>query len=153
MRDNVRTLTGVSLTALRATMRAATGISSTAVYATALAASGVWIRTVTKVLLAPVPASVRFFLQFFLVLYYAPLYVLRNLTGPTRKNARKKHEEFLEGWTDAVKAADEKSTSWPLDLPLDPDLDLDPDLGNDEHENENEDGVIDADFEKIEDSP
>ena len=134
LRDSVRKLTGVSLTALRATMRAATGISSTAVYATALAASGVWIRTVMKTILAPFPASVRFFLQFFLVLYYAPLYILRNLTGPTRKNARKKREEFLDGWNDAVKAADEKSTSWPLDLG-------------------NKDGVIDADFEKVEDSP
>jgi hypothetical protein len=135
LRDNVRKLTGVSLTALRATMRAATGISSTAVYATALAASGVWIRTVMKTILAPFPASVRFFLQFFLVLYYAPLYILRNLTGPTRKNARKKREEFLDGWNDAVKAADQKSTSWPLDL------------------GGNKDGFIDADFEKVEDSP
>jgi hypothetical protein len=135
LRDNLRKVTGVSLTALRATTRAATGISSTAVYATALAASGVWIRTAMKTMMAPVPASVRFFLQFFLVLYYAPLYILRNLTGPTRKNARKKREEFLEGWNDAVKAAEEKSTSWPLDL------------------GHQDDGVIDADFEKVQDSP
>jgi hypothetical protein len=128
-RDNIRKLTGVSLTALRATMRAATGISSTAIYASALAASGVWIRTVMKTILAPIPASVRFFLQFFLVLYYAPLYIVRNLTGPTRKNAHKKREEFLEGWNDAVKAAEEKSTSWPLDP--------------------NKDGFIDAEIEKV----
>jgi hypothetical protein len=126
----VRKLTGVSLTALRATMRAATGISSTAIYASALAASGVWIRTVMKTMLAPFPASVRFFLQFFLVLYYAPLYIVRNLTGPTRKNARKKREEFLEGWNDAVKAAEIKSTSWPLDI-------------------DTQDGFIDADFERV----
>jgi hypothetical protein len=142
MRDSIRKLTGISLTALRATMRAATGISSTAIcasafaiYATALAASGVWIRNVMKTMLAPFPASVRFFLQFFLVLYYAPLYIIRNLTGPTRKNARKKREEFLEGWNDAVKAAEDKSISWPLDL------------------GGNNDGFIDADFEKVEDSP
>jgi hypothetical protein len=82
-----------------------------------------------KTILAPIPASVRFFLQFFLVLYYAPLYIVRNLTGPTRKNAHKKRKEFLEGWNDAVKAAEEKSTSWPLDP--------------------NKDGFIDAEIEKV----
>lgn len=131
LRDSVRKLTGVSLTALRATMRAATGISLTLIYASTLAATGAWIRNVTKVILARFPASFRYFLQPILVFYYAPLFILRNLTGPTRKNARKKREEFLDGWKDAVKTAEEKSTSWPLYL-------------------DNKDGYIDADFERVE---
>jgi hypothetical protein len=118
-RDRLRKLTGVSLTALRATMRAATGISSTAIYASTKAATGAWIRTIMKAILAPFPASFRYFLQPFLVLYYAPLFILRIWTGPTRKLRRKKHEEFLEGWKHAVKSADEKSTNWPLRLDKD----------------------------------
>jgi hypothetical protein len=119
LRDRVRQITGVSLTALRATMRTATGISLSAIYASTLAVTGSWIRTIMTVILAPLPAWFRYFVQPFLVLYYAPLLILRNLCGPTRKNARKVHEEVLEGWKRAVETADEKSAYWPVHLDKD----------------------------------
>jgi hypothetical protein len=129
VRNRVRKLTGVSLTALRATMRTATGISMTVIYVSTKAATGAWIRTTMKTILAPFPASFRYFVQPFLVLYYAPLFILRSLTGPTHKNAQKVHEEFLQSRRRAVETAHKRSSYWPLHL--------------------DKDGYIEADFEEI----
>jgi hypothetical protein len=49
-----------------------------------------------------------------LVLYYAPLFLLRNVAGPTRAIAQRKHEFFLETWREAVKQADQTTSGWPL---------------------------------------
>jgi len=95
-------------------MRAATGISLTAVYASTVAATGAWIRQTMKWILSIFPAWFRYFLQPFLILYYAPLFILRNLTGPTRKQALQTHEHFVEGWKSAVERAEETSSYWPL---------------------------------------
>lgn len=116
LRTQLRNITGFSLTALRKTMRAATGISLTAVYASAVAVTGAWIRQTMRILLAPLPAWFRYFLQPFLVLYYAPLFILRNVTGPTRKRAKTTHEHFLQGWKEAVETADKSSNYWPMHL-------------------------------------
>lgn len=116
LRNQLRSITGFSLTALRKTMRAATGISLTAVYASTLAVTGAWIRQTMRLILAPLPAWFRYFVQPFLVMYYAPLFVLRNVTGPTRKQAKTTHEHFLEGWKEAVETADRTSSYWPMHL-------------------------------------
>jgi hypothetical protein len=116
LRSSLRALTGFSLTAVREAARAATGISLTFIYASTLAATGVWIRQTMKLILAPFPAWFRYFVQPFLVLYYAPLFILRNLTGPTRKRARSVHKHAIESWKDAVVAAADRTASikWPL---------------------------------------
>jgi hypothetical protein len=129
LRVRVRKLTGVSLTAFRATMRTATGISLTVIYVSTKVATGNKIRTIMKTILAPLPTSLRYFLQPLLVLYYAPLFILRSLTGPTRKNAQTVHEEFLKSRRRAVETADKRSAYWPLHL--------------------DKDGYIEADFEEV----
>lgn len=115
LRSRLRQATGFSLTALRATMRAATGISLTAIYASALAATSAFVRKTMAVVLSPLPPWFRYFLQPFLILYYAPLFILRNLAGPTGKRARETHEHFLDGFKAAVDAAEKKADGyWPV---------------------------------------
>lgn len=48
--------------------------------------------------------------------YYAPLFILRNLAGPTRQNAKKKHATVLEAWKEAVEYAEktEQDGYWPV---------------------------------------
>lgn len=121
LRARLRQLTGFSLTALRATLRAATGISITAVWASTFAATGAWIRQTMRLVLAPFPAWFRYFLQPFLVLYYAPLFIVRNLTSPSRNERKRKHELFVEGWKHAVEVADESSSYFPLHVSKDKD--------------------------------
>jgi hypothetical protein len=114
LRQRLRALTGFSLTAIRTTIRTATGLSATAIYATTLAATGAWIRQAMKVLLDVFPTWFRYFVQPFLVLYYVPLFMLRNIAGPTRSNAKHKHELIMESWKDAVETADKVRADWPL---------------------------------------
>jgi hypothetical protein len=97
-------------------MRAATGISLTAVYASTLAATGAWIRQTMKFILSIFPAWARYFVQPFLVLYYVPLFVLRNMSGPGRDRGVAKHEAFVNSWKQAVETADKTSSYWPLHL-------------------------------------
>jgi len=115
-RDAIGAATGVSLTAARATLRAATGFSLTTLYASSLVATGQWIRTSMQLVLQVVPAPLRSVLQPFLVLYYAPLFIVRNLTGPRRAQARKVHETAMEGWKKAVAATDTTASYWPVHL-------------------------------------
>lgn len=114
LRSSLRKLTGFSLTALRATCRAATGISLTTIYLATVAATGAWIRQTTKFVLSIFPPWARYFVQPFLVLYYVPMFFLRNLTGPTRRQARKSHEAVLDSWKDAVQKADDTVAYWPI---------------------------------------
>jgi len=116
LRSRLRQWTGFSFTALRATLRAATGISLSAIYVSTVAATGAWIRNIMKLCLSIFPAWLRYFVQPFLVLYYAPLFIIRNVTGPTRKNAKQTHEHFIEGWKQAVQEADETTAYWPIHL-------------------------------------
>ena len=56
----------------------------------------------------------RYFVQPLLILYYVPLFVLRSITGPTRKQAKQAHLLFLQGWQDAVEQAEMKvDVYWP----------------------------------------
>ncbi|KAG7363495.1 hypothetical protein IV203_026856 [Nitzschia inconspicua] len=116
LRDRLRKVTGFSLTVFRATIRGITGLSLTAIYASTVAATGQWIRSVSSFFLSIFPSWFRYFLQPILVLYYAPLFMLRNLTGPTRQRARKKHATVLESWKEAVEFAEktEQDGYWPV---------------------------------------
>lgn len=116
-RNRLRAATGFSFTVFRATLRGITGISLTTLYAGTLAATGLWIRKAMSAVLSLVPASFRYFLQPFLVIYYTPLILLRGLTSPTaRKRAVAKHNTVVEAWKEAVTLAEktEKSGYWPV---------------------------------------
>jgi len=96
-RSRLRKITGFSLTALRATMRATTGISLKGIYVSTFVTTSAAVRKAMTLVLAPFPTWLRCFVQPFLVMYYTPLFILRNLSGgPTRKNAIEAHEGFLE---------------------------------------------------------
>jgi hypothetical protein len=97
-------------------MRTATGISLTALYASTLAVSGAWIRQTMKIVLSFFPAWARYFVQPFLVLYYVPLFILRNMSAPQRNQGAKKHDAFVESWKHAVETADQSTSYWPLHL-------------------------------------
>jgi len=116
LRDRLRQATGFSLTAVRAALRAATGISLTTIYGTAVAASGLWIRKTTSVVLAVFPAWFRYFLQPILIAYYLPIFIVRGLTGPTRKQAKAKHLAVKESWKDAIRFAKQTENTgyWPV---------------------------------------
>lgn len=110
IRSRLRQLTGFSLTAFRATMRTATGISMTAVYASTLAFSGQWMRQTMKFILSIFPAWSRYFVQPLLILYYLPLFTLRNLTGPNRRRGLDKPQALVDGWNEAVVTADSETS-------------------------------------------
>ena len=115
LRSRLRRATGFSLTACRRTARAATGISLTAIYASTLAATSKWVRQTMALLLSPLPPGFRYFLQPFLIMYYAPLYILRSFAGPTGKRAREAHEILVDSFKAAVDAAEEKADGyWPV---------------------------------------
>lgn len=114
MRSQLRRITGFSLTALRATMRAATGISLTALYLSALAISGVWIRQTMRIILDIFPTWARYFVQPFLVMYYVPLFVLRNMTAPKRREQERAHDTLVESWKQAVAVAEHSTSYWPI---------------------------------------
>ncbi len=124
-RSKLRQLTGFSFTALRSTLRAATGFSLTAFRTTIRAATGISlsqsISSVLKTILSILPAGVRYFLQPLLIMYYAPLLMLRYWVGPNRKYAdesRKGHEKLVDGWRKAVEAAENAQSGgyWPVHL-------------------------------------
>ncbi|GAX15908.1 hypothetical protein FisN_UnNu059 [Fistulifera solaris] len=126
-RDTARSWMGLSLTAIRATARAATGISLTAIYASTLAATSLWIRQTMKWILSLVPPPLRYFAQPFLVLYYAPLFWIRQVShnGARRKHQKGTHEALLEGWKQAVAQADKTVSYWPIHVSQDGALESD----------------------------
>lgn len=124
-RSKLRQLTGFSLTALRSTLRAATGFSLTAFRTTIRAATGISLSqsmsSILKTILSILPGGVRYFLQPLLIMYYAPLLMLRYWVGPNRKYAeesRKGHEKLVDGWRKAVEAAEnaQRGGYWPVHL-------------------------------------
>ena len=116
MRSQFRTVTGFSLTAVRATMRAATGISLTALYLSALAISGFWIRQTMRIILDIFPTWARYFVQPILVMYYVPLFILRNMTAPKRREQEQAHDTLVESWKQAVAVAEHSTSYWPIHL-------------------------------------
>eukprot|EP00538_Stauroneis_constricta_P000076 CAMPEP_0119570232 /NCGR_PEP_ID=MMETSP1352-20130426/43510_1 /TAXON_ID=265584 /ORGANISM="Stauroneis constricta, Strain CCMP1120" /LENGTH=230 /DNA_ID=CAMNT_0007619899 /DNA_START=64 /DNA_END=756 /DNA_ORIENTATION=+ len=103
LRKTLRQITGFSWTALRATLRAATGISLTAIWLSTTAVTGLWIRKSMSVVLSLFPAWFRYFLQPFLILYYAPLVFLRSMTSPAARGTS-------QYWTRVEKAVEKAET-------------------------------------------
>ena len=103
-----------SATAIRSSWRAATGLSLTTLWLTTYAATSAWIRSTMTVILRIFPDWFRYFWQPLLILYYAPLFILRNLTKPGRSAARQTHLDFVDGFKDAIAKADESTTYWPI---------------------------------------
>jgi hypothetical protein len=91
-------LAGVaSAAALRTAIRTIAGVSLTALYASIDAVSGVWIRQATRLILSIFPSWARLFVQPFLVLYYVPLFLLRSFFS-----RKVMHENSAaHGWTTA----------------------------------------------------
>mmetsp|Transcript_13730 Transcript_13730/g.20235 ORF Transcript_13730/g.20235 Transcript_13730/m.20235 type:complete len:196 (-) Transcript_13730:246-833(-) len=107
VRATMRKSTGISLTAIRATMRAATGVSLTAMYLSVFGFTSQWVRESMKFVLSIFPPSFRYFLQPFLVLYYAPLFMLRTWTSPQLRRERRDMTSALrEDWDRSLQAAD-----------------------------------------------
>ena len=102
LQDRLRQARGFLLTALQTAGRTANGISFAAIYGMAVAVSGLWIRTATSIILAIFPAWFRYFLQPFLIAYYLPIFIIRGLTGPTRKQAEAKRKAMEERWKDII---------------------------------------------------
>jgi len=116
-RSKLRQITGFSFTALRTTLRAATGISLTALRISIRAATGISlsgiISSTNRRMLEILSPSLRYFVQPFLIAYYAPLLMIRYwLVGPSRQyveDSRNGHERIVEGWRKAVEAAERAS--------------------------------------------
>lgn len=109
LRATLRGITGFSLTALRASLRAATGIS---------------ITSTTKAFVGLFPLWFRYFMQPFLVLYYAPLMLMRSWVGETRTSKAEKraaHEKLVEGWKHAIEVAEAAQANeyWPIHVDAD----------------------------------
>lgn len=119
LRTRLRNLTGFSFTALRATLRATTGISLTAIRVAVGAATSKVVTNIMKTVVGIFPTWFRYFLQPFLILYYTPLMIIRSMVGPTKtfwKDERATHETFVEGWKNAVDAAEKAQEGgyWPV---------------------------------------
>ena len=127
IRSQLRTITGFSLTAIRATMRAATGISLTALYLSALVISSVWIRQAMRIILDFFPTWARYFAQPFLVMYYVPLFIIRNMTAPKRREQEQAHDTLLESWKQAVAVAEHSTSYWPIHISENGDIESDGD--------------------------
>jgi hypothetical protein len=80
-----------------------------------------------KWILSIVPPPLRYFAQPFLVLYYAPLFWIRQVShdGARRKHQKGTHEALLEGWKQAVAQADETVSYWPIHVSKDGALESD----------------------------
>ena len=127
LRSQLRTITGFSLTAVRATMRAATGISLTALYLSALAISGLWIRQAMRIILDIFPTWARYFVQPLLVMYYVPLFLLRNMTAPKQREQKQAHDTLVDSWKQAVAVAEHSTSYWPIHLGDNGDIESDQD--------------------------
>lgn len=60
-------------------------------------------------------------------MYYTPLTILRAFLGTTnteKSEARASHEKLVEGWRDAVRAADAKIENWPVHIAEDGTIDV-----------------------------
>lgn len=110
-------LTGLSLTAIRQSVRTTTGLSLTAARTTLRGLTGVSVNASLKTLFGIFPPWFRYFLQPFFIMYYTPLMIFKYFIGST-KNAKQEalaaHEKIVEGWKDAIKAAELAQDFWPL---------------------------------------
>eukprot|EP00594_Rhizosolenia_setigera_P011443 CAMPEP_0178954688 /NCGR_PEP_ID=MMETSP0789-20121207/9143_1 /TAXON_ID=3005 /ORGANISM="Rhizosolenia setigera, Strain CCMP 1694" /LENGTH=192 /DNA_ID=CAMNT_0020636145 /DNA_START=151 /DNA_END=729 /DNA_ORIENTATION=+ len=127
VRSKMRSLTGVSLSAMRASVRAATGLSLTAMRSTLRVATGVSVTGIMDKIVGVFPLWFRAFIQPFLILYYVPLLLLKGLIGPTKtskKDQLQSHDAFVNHLKEAVKIAEaEANTIWPVHIANDGNID------------------------------
>lgn len=110
-------LTGLSMTAIRKSIRTTTGLSLTATRTALRGLTGVSVNASLKTLFGIFPPWFRYFLQPFFILYYTPLMIIKYFIGSTKdakKEALAAHEKIVEGWKDAIKAAEVAQDFWPL---------------------------------------
>ncbi|GFH60634.1 hypothetical protein CTEN210_17110 [Chaetoceros tenuissimus] len=119
IRRELGKLTGVSFSAMRATVRGTTGISLTAIRTFLRALTGVSISRTVKSLVGLLPPWFRYFLQPFLVFYYVPLLILKGLVGSTstsKQEAMASHLKLVEYYKEAVKLANSKDSEFPIHM-------------------------------------
>lgn len=119
IRRELGKLTGVSFSAVRATVRGTTGISLTAIRTFLRALTGVSISRTVKSLVGLLPPWFRYFLQPFLVFYYVPLLILKGLVGSTstsKQEAMASHLKLVEYYKEAVKLANSKDSEFPIHM-------------------------------------
>ncbi len=120
--------TGLSLSAFRTTLRTLTGVSISALF---------------KKVIGVLPPSLRYFVQPFLILYYTPLTIMKAFIGSTKNaksDARASHEKLVEGWRDAIRAADAKIENWPIHVAADGTIDT----SSISNKNEIADAIVEA---------
>mmetsp|Transcript_22914 Transcript_22914/g.48299 ORF Transcript_22914/g.48299 Transcript_22914/m.48299 type:complete len:262 (-) Transcript_22914:131-916(-) len=125
-RSKLRQLTGFSLTAFRTTLRTATGFSLTAFRTTLRTLTGISLsQTISgtmRRILEILHPGLRYFLQPLLIMYYAPLLMIRYwMVGPSQayvEESRSGHEKVVEGWRRAVEVAEKANLGgyWPVHL-------------------------------------
>jgi len=110
-------LTGLSFTAFRKSIRTTTGLSITATRTALRGLTGVSVTASMKMLFGIFPPWFRYFLQPLFILYYTPLMITKYFIGATKtskEEAYATHEKIVEGWKDAIRAAEQAQESWPL---------------------------------------
>lgn len=110
-------LTGLSMTAIRKSVRTTTGLSITALRTTLRGLTGVSVNASLKTLFGVFPPWFRYFLQPFFIMYYTPLMICKYFIGSkkgAKEDALASHEKIVEGWKDAIKAAELAQDFWPL---------------------------------------
>jgi hypothetical protein len=110
-------ITGLSLTVIRKSIRTTTGLSITAFRTALRGLTGVSVTGSMKMLFGIFPPKFRYFLQPFFIMYYTPLMIIKYFIGSTKtskEEAYAAHELIVEGWKDAIQAAEVVQESWPL---------------------------------------
>jgi hypothetical protein len=73
--------------------------------------TGVSVTSIVKHIVGIFKPWMRYFLQPFLILYYVPLTSMKYFIGTTKTSRAEQlaaHEKIVEGWKDAIRAAEEK---------------------------------------------
>jgi len=114
----IGTLTGISLSAIRQSFRTTTGLSLTATRTALRGLTGVSVTASMRMLFGVFPPWFRYFLQPFFILYYTPLMIVKcfllGSTKTSKEEALAAHEKVIEGWKDAIRAAEQMQEYFPL---------------------------------------
>lgn len=100
-----------SLSTIRSSLRAMTGLSLTATRTALRTMTGVSVTSIVKAIVGIFKPWMRYFLQPFLIIYYVPLTCMKYFIGTTKTYRAEQlaaHEKLVEGWKDAIRAAEEK---------------------------------------------
>jgi len=119
IRNQLRQLTGFSMSALRLSLHA----SISAARLTLRGFTGGIVTKTMKRVTAIFPTGIRYFMQPFLILYFTPIMVLKSLCDrPKNYNEDlAAHEKLVQGWTNAVERAErvQNGEYWPVHINAD----------------------------------